>query len=240
MTLSWSMDKVGPLCRTVEDCAIVFNAIYGPDGLDQTLYDFPFNYDPRINLKRLRIGYLKKDFDREKDERKSNDDTTLEKLRALGAKLIPIELPDYPVANISFVLSTEGAAAFDDLTRSGRDDLLKQQESGAWPNTFRRKRFIPAVEYLQAQRIRQLLIQDTARVFDKVDLFVAPSFMGKSLLLSNLTGHPCVVLPNGFSRAGAPASICFIGNLFGEAQILAVAKTYQDATDFHRQHPKFE
>jgi Asp-tRNA(Asn)/Glu-tRNA(Gln) amidotransferase A subunit family amidase len=237
MALSWTMDKIGPICRTVEDCAIVFNAMYGPDGLDQTIFDLPFNYDPKINLKRLRIGYLKADFEKEKGDRKANDEATLQKMRDLGADLAPLELPDYPVSKISFLLSTEGAAAFDDLTRSGRDDLMKQQESGSWPNTFRERRFVPAVEYLQAQRIRYLLIQDTAKVFDKVDLFLAPSLTGRSLLLSNLTGHPCVVLPNGFSKAGTPTSICFIGKLFGEAQLLAVAKTYQDATDFHRRHP---
>jgi Asp-tRNA(Asn)/Glu-tRNA(Gln) amidotransferase A subunit family amidase len=240
MTLSWSMDKLGPLCRTVEDCAIVFNAIYGPDDRDQTLYDLPFNYNPKVNLKKLRIGCLRKDFDQEKGERKENDEATLEKLRALGADLIPIELPDYPVSSISFLLSTEGATAFEDLTRTGGDDQLKQQNSGAWPNSFRKKRFIPAVEFLQAQRIRYLLIQDTARLFDKVDLFVAPSFTGKCLVLSNLTGHPCVVLPNGFSKAGTPTSICFIGKLFGEADLLAVAKSYQDVTDFHRKHPRLD
>src|SRR5437868_14243131 len=161
-------------------------------------------------------------------------------MRALGANLIAIELPNLPVGNISFVLSTEGAAAFDELTRSGRDDLLKQQRSGSWPNTFRERRFVPAVEYLQAQRIRYLLIQDTAKVFEKVDLFLAPTAAGQSPLLSNLTGHPCVVVPNGFSKAGTPTSICFIGKLFGEAEILAVAKMYQDATDFHRRHPNLD
>ena len=237
MTLSWSMDKIGPICRTVEDCALVFNAIYGPDGVDQTLYDAAFNYDANVNLKKLRIGYLKGDFEKEKGERKENDEATLQKMRDLGADLIPIELPDYPVGNISFVLSTEGAAAFDDLTRSGQEDLLKQQASGSWPNTFRRRRFVPAVEYLEAQRIRFLLIQDTAKLFERVDLFLAPSQTGKSLLLSNLTGHPCVVLPNGFSKPGTPTSICFLGKLFGEGELLAVAKKYQDSTDFHRRHP---
>ena len=240
MALSWSMDKIGPICRTVEDCAIVFNAIYGPDGVDQTLYDLPFNYDPKIKLKKLRIGYLKGDFEKEKGERKDNDERALQKMRELGVELIPVELPNYRLGNISFVLSTEGAAAFDELTRSGRDDLLKQQDSGSWPNTFRERRFVPAVEYLQAQRIRYLLIQDTARMFDKVDLFLAPSVGGRSTLLSNLTGHPCVVVPNGFVKAGTPTSICFIGKLFGEAEILAVAKAYQDATDFHRKHPNLD
>ena len=237
MPLSWSMDKLGPICRTVEDCAIVFNAIYGPDGLDQSVYDLPFNYDPKIKLGKLRIGYLKGDFDEEKGERKEHDEATLQKLRALGANLIPVELPDYPLRDISFVLSTEAAAAFDELTRSNRDDLMKQQDADAWPNTFRQSRFVPAVEYLQAQRLRYLLIQDTAKLFDKVDLFLAPSLSGRSLLLSNLTGNPGVVVPNGFTKAGTPTSICFIGKLFGEAQLLAVAKQYQDATDFHRKHP---
>jgi len=237
MALSWSMDKLGPVCRTVEDCALVFNAIYGPDGVDQTLYDAPFNYDPRINLKKLRIGCLKADFEKERGERKEHDEATLDKMRELGADLIPTELPDYPVGSISFLLSTEGAAAFDELTRSGEDDWMKQQASGSWPNTFRKKRFIPAVEYLRAQRIRYLLIQDTAKVFDKLDVIVAPSQTGRSLLISNLTGNPSVVVPNGFSTNNTPTSICFIGKLFGEAQLLAVAKKYQDATDFHGKHP---
>src|SRR6266404_1820745 len=237
MALSWSMDKIGPICKTVEDCAIVFHTIYGPDGLDQTLYDAPFTYDPKVNLKKQRIGYLRGDFEKERGERKENDEATLQRMRELGADLIPIELPDYPINNISFLLSTEGAAAFDDLTRNGQDDLLKQQGSGSWPNTFRKRRFVPAVEYLQAQRIRYLLIQDTAKLFEKVDLFLAPSQTGKSLLLSNLTGHPCVVLPNGFSKSGTPTSICFLGKLFGEGELMAVAKKYQDATDFHRKHP---
>ena len=236
MALSWSMDKLGPICRTVGDCAMVFNAIYGPDGIDQTVCDVPFNYDPRLKLKKVRIGYVKRDFDQEKGERKQNDEATLQKMRALGADLIPVELPDYPLGDISFVLSTESAAAFDELTRSSRDDLMKQQGADAWPNTFRQRRFVPAVEYLQAQRLRYLLIQDTAKVFDKVDLFLAPSLSGRSLLLSNLTGHPGVVVPNGFTKAGTPTSICFIGKLFGEAELLAVAKRYQDATDFNRKH----
>jgi Asp-tRNA(Asn)/Glu-tRNA(Gln) amidotransferase A subunit family amidase len=117
---------------------------------------------------------------------------------------------------------------------------MKQQDAGAWPNTFRARRFVPAVEYLQAQRLRYLLIQDTAKVFARVDLFLAPSLSGRSLLLGNLTGHPCVVVPNGFSNAGTPTSICFIGRLFGEAELLAVAKRYQDATGFHRKHPKLD
>jgi Asp-tRNA(Asn)/Glu-tRNA(Gln) amidotransferase A subunit family amidase len=240
MALSWTMDKLGPICRTVEDCAIVFNAIYGPDGLDQTVYDAPFNYTPNLNLKKLRIGYLKSDFEKEKGDRKANDAASLDKMRSLCAELIPVELPAGPADAISLVLAVEGAAAFDDLTRNGRDDQMKRQERASWPNVFREARFVPAVEYLQAQRARYLLIQDMARVFERVDLLVAPSVSGKGLVIGNLTGNPSVVVPNGFTQRGKPTSICFIGKLFGEAEILAVAKQYQDATDFHKRHPKLE
>jgi Asp-tRNA(Asn)/Glu-tRNA(Gln) amidotransferase A subunit family amidase len=236
MALSWSMDKIGPICRTVEDCALVFHAIYGSDGIDQTLYDAPFNYDARLNVKRLRVGFLQTDFMNQRGERRTNDLAALQTIRDLGIELKPVELPKYPVNNISLVLSTEAAAAFDELTLSGRDDWLKQQAAGSWPNTFRRRRFVPAVEFLQAQRVRWLLIQDTAKVFEKLDVLVAPSQSGRSLLLGNLTGHPCVVVPNGFSTNNTPTSICFIGKLFGEAELLALAKKYQDATDFHRKH----
>lgn len=237
MALSWSMDKIGPICRTVEDCALVFNAIHGPDGMDQTLYDAPFNYDGRLDARKLRVGFLKEDFENQSGVRKTNDLAALRTLRNLGIELKPVELPQYPVNHISLVLSTEAAAAFDELTLSGQDDWLKQQGGGSWPNTFRRRRLVPAVEFLQAQRIRWLLVQDTARVFETVDVIVAPSQSGRSLLLGNLTGHPCVVVPNGFSTNNTPTSLCFIGKLFGEAELLAVAKKFQDATEFHRQHP---
>lgn len=238
MALSWTMDKLGPICRTAEDCALVLHAIQGPDGIDQTLYDAPFNYDAKGDVKKLRVGVLQSDFESQSGERRTNDLATLETLRVLGIRLTPVELPQYPLGNISFVLSTEAATAFDELTLSGQDDWLKQQSAGAWPNTFRRRRFVPAVEFLRAQRIRWLLIQDTAKVFERVDVIVAPSQSGSSLLLGNLTGHPTVVVPNGFSTNGTPRSICFLGRLFGEAEMLAVAKRYQDATDFHRKRPQ--
>jgi Asp-tRNA(Asn)/Glu-tRNA(Gln) amidotransferase A subunit family amidase len=240
MVLSWSMDKLGPICRRVEDCALVFNAIYGPDGKDQTLYDAPFRYDPKLNLKKLRIGYVKTDFDKEKGERKEHDQVALEMVRGLGVDLLPVELPDYPQDSISLVLSTEGAAAFESLTRDGHEDWLKQQTAGAWPNIFRTHRFVPAVEYLQAQRARYLLIQETARVFDKVDLFLAPSLSGKSLLLGNLTGLPCVVVPNGFSTNNTPTSICFVGKLFGDGELLSVARRYQEQARFYQRRPALE
>src|SRR3990172_1468918 len=239
MALSWSMDKLGPMCRAVEDCAIVLNAIVGPDGTDQTLYDVPFNYTSNIDLRKLRIGYVKSEFDSVRGN-KENSDAVLEALKRLGAKLIPIAVPDrVPVGDLSIILSAEASAAFDELTRSGRDDLMVRQIKNAWPNSFRSSRLIPAVEYLQANRARYLLIQDMQRLMEKVDVYVTPSF-GKSLLLTNLTGHPCVVLPNGFNKEGSPTSISFIGNLFREGVLLGVAKKYQDATDFHLKHPTLQ
>jgi Asp-tRNA(Asn)/Glu-tRNA(Gln) amidotransferase A subunit family amidase len=236
MALSWSMDKIGPICRTVEDCAVVFNAIYGPDGVDQTVVDLPFNYNPTVKLSQLRIGYLQSAFERDTTN-KANNEAVLAKLRELGAKLTPIELPDYPINDLSFILSAEAAAAFDELTRSGKDELLVRQIRNAWPNAFRASRFIPAVEYIQANRVRHLVIQAMAKLMENIDVYVAPSFGGNNLLLTNLTGHPCVVLPNGFDKRGSPTSISFMGRLYDEATTLAVAKAYQDATDFHRKHP---
>ena len=236
MALSWSMDKIGPICRTAEDCALVFDAIHGPDELDQTVYDLPFNYTPQADYKRLRIGYLKADFDSVKGER-TNNDAALAAIRSLGATLIPVNLPVYPIDDLGLILSAEAGAAFDDLTRSGRDDLLVRQIKNAWPNVFRLSRFIPAVEYIQANRIRSLLIRDMAKLMRDVDVIVAPTFSGNNLLLTNLTGHPCVVLPSGFSEKGTPTSIVFLGRLFDEATVLAVAKKFQDATGHHLKHP---
>ena len=236
MALSWSMDKIGPICRTTEDLAIVFNAIYGPDGKDQTLYDVPFNYQPKINLKGLKVGYLKSDFDKQYDFH-VNDSLTLVKLKKLGADLVPIELPKIPVNDLVIILSAESAAAFDDLTTSNKDDLLVRQIKNAWPNSFRSSRFIPAVEYINANRIRFMLIQEMKKLMNKIDLYVAPTNEGDSEILTNLSGHPCVVLPNGFSKDGTPTSITFIGRLFDEGRLIAFAKVFEDATDFHTKHP---
>ncbi len=237
MALSWSMDKIGPICRCVEDCALVFNAIFGPDGRDQTLYDVPFTYSPDIRLSDLRIGYLKNDFDSVK-ENKANNDSALSVLASLGAKLLPVTLPAFPTNDCSIILSAEAGAAFDELTRTGKDDLMVRQIKDAWPNVFRSSRFIPAVEYIQANRIRYLIIQRMQTLMTDIDLYVAPSFQGDNLLLTNLTGHPCVVLPNGFSKEGTPTSITFTGRLFDEGRLLAFSKKYEDATAYHLKHPK--
>ncbi|MDQ7818150.1 MAG: amidase [Melioribacteraceae bacterium] len=239
MALSWTMDKIGTLCRNTEDLAIVFNTINGADGVDQTLYEAPFNYSPKVDFKKLKIGYLKNDF-AGKYPFHDNDSITLKKMEELGAQLIPIELPDSAVNDISFILSAEAAAAFDELTRSNKDDLLVRQVKNAWPNVFRSSRFIPAVEYINANRVRFMLIQKMQKLMETVDLYISPSWVGSNLLLTNLTGHPCVVVPNGFSERGTPTSITFIGKLFDEGTIIAVAKAYQDATDHHKKHPKLD
>ncbi len=240
MALSWSMDKIGPICRSVEDCALVFNAIYGPDGKDSTVVDLPFNWDAARDIKDLKIGYIKSAFEQQRkdEESKANDQAALEALRHLGLELIPIELPDYPVDAIGFILSVEAAAAFDELTRSNRDDLLVRQIQNAWPNRFREARLIPAVEYVQANRLRTLVIKAMHELMSDIDVYVAPSWVGDNLLLTNLTGHPAVVVPNGFNKEHEPTSITFTGRLYGESEVLAVAEAYQDATGFHLKHPE--
>jgi Asp-tRNA(Asn)/Glu-tRNA(Gln) amidotransferase A subunit family amidase len=234
MSLSWTMDKLGPICRTAEDCALVFNVIQGPDGIDPTLYDLPFNYKAKVNLSKLRIGYLKSAFDRSPNN--TNDLAALEQLRSLGAKLIPLEVPKYPKEIDALLLEVEAAAAFDELTRSGQDAQLASQQAWAWPNSMRQARFVPAVEYLRAQQVRAQLIAQMAKCLQDIDVYVTPTMDDNDLGLTNLTGHPQVVVPDGF-RSGLPTSISFVGKLFGEAEVLAVAKAYQDATGFHLQHP---
>ncbi len=236
MALSWSMDKIGPMCRSVQDCALVFQAIHGPDGSDPSVVDRPFSWPRTVDLAQLRIGYLADAFAEEYPGRE-NDLRTLDALRALGARLIPIQLPQYPIAALQIILSVEAAAAFDELTRSNRDDLLVRQVKDAWPNVFRQARLIPAVEYVQANRIRTLVMQSMASLMADIDVYITPSFGNDNLLLTNLSGHPAAVVPNGFTQEGLPTSITFSGGLFQESVLLAVASVYQEATDFHLYRP---
>ena len=237
MALSWSMDKLGPMARTVEDCAIVFNAIQGKDPQDLSTIAAPFNYNEKQNsLKGWKIGYLKADF-QSKYPNRHNDSLTLVKMKELGATLIPIELPKLPFTSMNFILDAEAGAAFQELVLTHRSDLLKRQEKAAWPNTFRTAQFIPAVEYIQANRVRTLLVQNWYEKLKGLDLYLSPSY-SDNLLLTNLTGNPCVVLPNGFTTKGLPTSITFMGQLFGEGKTLEAARIYQNATGFHLKHPK--
>lgn len=232
MALSWTMDKLGPMCRSVEDCALVFDAIRGADGHDLTVRDAPFSWDATVAPSRLRIGYFSEAFER------PTDTATLDVLRSLGADLIPVEVPEFGYGAMRLILSAEAAAAFDELTRSGRDELLVRQDDNAWPNSFRTARFIPAVEYVNANRARTLAMQKWAELMSKVDVIVTPTSGTAQLTATNLTGHPAVILPNGFSEDdGTPVSVTFLGDLYGEDRLMAVAHAYQAATDFHLKHP---
>ncbi|MCH8126098.1 amidase [candidate division KSB1 bacterium] len=240
MALSWSMDKAGPICRSVEDTALVLHAIHGGDDKDASAVDFPFHWNAKRKVSDLKIGYLKSAFDDANENSKPFNDAVLDVIRKLGVKLIPIEWPDIPYGELGFILSAEAATAFDEITWNKEIDTMVRQGRRTWPNSFRSSRFIPAVEYIQANRLRTMVMQKMAEVMSQVDVVVTPSFGGGTLLLTNLTGHPAVVLPNGFRENGAPVSISFIGNLFKESDLLIAAKAYQDATDFHLQHPKME
>ncbi|HKK08424.1 MAG TPA: amidase [Gemmatimonadota bacterium] len=236
MALSWSMDKVGPLCRDASDCAIVFDAIRGTDPDDPSAVGGPFPYRAGTQLSGLRIGYPASAFGG--DYRgAAQDSAVLAVLRERGAKLIPIELPDLPAGALRIILDAEAAAAFDTLTRSNLDTLLVRQDAGAWPNQFRAARFIPAVEYIRANRVRRRLQAAMRKALEGVDAYVTPAFHGGNLLVTNLTGHPCVVVPDGFREDGDPTSITFCGTMYGEAAALEAAAAYQDATPWDEAHP---
>ncbi len=237
MALSWSMDKIGPICRSAEDCALVFDAIRGLDPSDLSLTEAAFNYQSEVDLSQLRVGYLKADFENYPYNR-AKDSVVLTVLESLGAELIPMELPaDLPTGAMTTILNVEAATAFDLLTRTNQDDLLVRQIQNAWPNVFRAARFVPAVEYLMANRARTLLQRQMHEFMSQVDVLIAPTFGGSQLVITNLTGHPCVVVPNGGTPGADVNSICMIGNLFDEATILAVAKAYQETTSWDEMHP---
>jgi Asp-tRNA(Asn)/Glu-tRNA(Gln) amidotransferase A subunit family amidase len=287
------MDKLGPICRSVEDCALVLHTIHGPDGKDRTVNaQATFNWDAGLDWRKLRVGYLKKDFEPEKEEaspqnkkkpatpeeqekrekdRKRREvsrnraaydrrysDAALEKLRAMGVNLVPVEMPKFPYDAVVAMLESEAAAAFDELTRTGRDKLLTQQGPDDWPNTFRAARFFPAVEYIQASRARRLAMDAVGKVFSEFDVIVTPTF-SQQLVITNLTGHPALILPNGLRGAdapppastedgaeenaggpGTPVSLTFLANLYGENKMLALARAYQEATGFHKLRPRFD
>jgi len=290
MALSWTMDKLGPICRSAEDCALVLDAIWGPDGQDTSVYPLmQYHWDPALDWRKLRIGYLKSEFDapkpfeatkqtqgespeakKKREERDAQrqirwqrnaydhkfDVTALEKLKQMGVDLIPVELPKLPYGAMTPLLTAEAAAAFDELTTSGRDKLLTEQGPYDWPNDFRVARFYPAVEYIQANRARTLAVQQVSALFEKVDVIVTPT-NGEQLVATNLTGHPALIVPNGLrgddapkppkvdngfedniGGPGTPVSITFLAGLYEDAKLAAFGKAYQEATGFEKLHPK--
>lgn len=268
MTLSWTQDRIGPLCRTAEDCALVFHAIAKTDDDDLSVIDLPFNWDPELDVRTLKVGYFRPGFEeanREGDWRK-NDQQTLEALRSLGVELEPFDLSGVTsmlVGGSGGILGAESAAAFDKFLRSGRTSELTNKQRA---NGFRTNRLIPAVEYLQAQRARALLMRQFAAVAGRFDVYIAPfmavrgggaatpaaastpattppapqppSAIRDHFQVANVCGYPAVSVPNGFTSDGKPTSITFLGRLYNEAQILALAKAYQDRAGFHNTHPK--
>jgi Asp-tRNA(Asn)/Glu-tRNA(Gln) amidotransferase A subunit family amidase len=291
MALSWTMDKLGPMARSAEDCALVLEAIYGPDGKDTSMVQASFQWSSNLDWKSLRIGYLKSEFDELKplkfdeatatetaEEKKKREDhnhgrkvrrerhdydrrydlATLDKLRAMGLKLIPVELPKLPYGAMTPLLTAEAAAAFDDLTMSGRDKLLTEQGPEDWPNDLRTARFYPAVEYIQANRARTLAVQQVSALFEQVDIIVAPT-NGDQLVATNLTGHPALIVPNGLRGEDAPSppkiddgynddiggpntpvSITFLAGHYQDANLAAFGRAYQQATEFHKLHPRLD
>lgn len=238
MGLSWTMDKIGPICRSSEDCALVFDAIRGPDGRDRTVLDAPFEWDARAPLAGMRIGWFKAAFETGEAEAKSVRDAALEKLRAAGAKLEPIELPALNATRLRIILMAEAAAAFDDLTRDRGVEKLKGQAASDWPNSFRAARLIPAVEYIRAQRARTLLMRQMEEFMAKWDVLVGHPGDG-TLTPTNLTGHPQVVAPCGFVK-GMPVTLLFTSGLCKEGPALRLAHALQQQTDWHRKQPKLE
>jgi Asp-tRNA(Asn)/Glu-tRNA(Gln) amidotransferase A subunit family amidase len=249
MTLAWSLDKAGPICRSVEDCALVLDALQGPDGKDLTVTDVPFNWDAAIDVTKLRVGYLKAAFDepRPDKEEADNDAAAMDKLRAMGINLKPIEFPAFPIEDMMRVVEAEAAAAFDAFTRNKQDDLMVRQDKDSDANWYRNNRFVPAVEYIQAMRVRTLMMQAMARTMSDIDVYLAPitshhppkpnSVLDLNTTLTNLTGQPTVVVRNGFTAKGMPTSITFTGKVYGEAKMLALARAYQTATKWHSRHP---
>ena len=293
MALSWTMDKLGPICRAAEDTALVLHAIYGPDGQDRTVRNAIFNWDATVDWRKLRVGYFKDEFElkppsepappteqtsispeeqkkREESRRQRQmaqerrkydqrfNDATLAKLKEMRVNLIPVDLPKFPYGAMTPLLTAEAAAAFDDLTRSGRDKLLTEQSPDDWPNLFRIARLTPAVEYIQANRARTMAMELWKKLFADLDVIVSPT-ASEQLVATNLTGNPAVIMPNGFrgpdapkpprkdngdddgiGGPGTPVSLTFLGPLYGEAKLLAFAKAYQEATGFHLKHPDLD
>jgi len=254
MALSWTQDRLGPICRYVEDCAVVMSVIAKPDGKDLSVSEIPFNWNAARDFKSLRVGYLEQAFaDSDRNaEWIENDKQTLAQLRSMGVQLVPLQVPEFPIEVLS--ISVEAAVFFDDLLRSGQHKLLTAATKA---DRFRVSRFVPAVEYLQSQRMRSMMMQKLAEATATVDVYLAPStngnprapegappanapppnFTQRHSQMANLACYPGVALPNGFTAAGTPTSINFMGRPFGEGELMVLAKAYQDATGFNLKKP---
>jgi len=244
MALSWTMDKLGPIARSALDCALVYDALRGADPKDPASVDAPFPFDADRPPSGLRVGYLKAAFEEDYDN-KAADQKTLDVLRGLGVDLEPVEWGvDVPVDALLNTLDVEAAAAFDQLTRSGGIDEMVRQGTDTWPNVFRTARHVPAVEHVQMNRLRVDLMEQAHATMQELDVLVSPSFGGGTLGITNLTGHPCVCLPNalrpveeGPDVRRQPGSISFIAPLYRDDRALTLAHAVQQETDIHTRRP---
>ena len=239
MVLCWSLDKAGPICRSAEDDAIVYYYMKGTDGRDPGSVNHAFNYQQTKEISKLRVAYAENYFKRLPKD--ALEWKVLDVYKAMGVDVQPVSFPDsavYPANLISVILSAESAAAFDELTRTNRDDLIERQDKDFWPNSFRSARLIPAVEYINANRYRSVLCEKVQEFMKDYDVVITPTFAGSQLSITNLTGNPVVCMPMGFNQRGLPVSITLIGNLYDEASILEAAKAYQDKTGHHKKHPE--
>ncbi|MBK5295713.1 MAG: amidase, partial [Vicinamibacteria bacterium] len=244
MALSWSLDKVGPMCRSVEDCAVVLNAIQGPDDRDLAVQDIPFNWDPSLDLRTLRVGYLKAAFTKTNQTASTdaNDAAALGQLRALGISLVEVDLPEHTAVDPLLVLYGEANAALADPVRAQPSALVRQDRVARQDSLA----FLTAADYLEVNRLRTVLMRKMAALMSTLDAYVVPFDYADytpnpvatlNTAVTNLTGQPCVLVPHGFNEKGNPTNLTFIGRVFGDASVLAVAKRYQDATEWHLRHP---
>jgi Asp-tRNA(Asn)/Glu-tRNA(Gln) amidotransferase A subunit family amidase len=244
MALSWSLDKIGPMCRSVEDCALVLNAIQGPDDRDLAVQDVPFNWDASLDVRKLRIGYLKAAFTKTNQTARTdaNDAAALEQLRALGISLVEVSLPEHTTVDPLLVLYGEANAALADPVRVQPATLVRQDRVRRQNSVL----FLTAADYLEVNRLRMLLMRQMARLMSELDAYVVPFDYADytpnpvatlNTTITNLTGQPCVLVPHGFNEKGNPTNLTIVGRVFGDAAILAVAKAYQDATEWHLRHP---
>ncbi|HEX2609145.1 MAG TPA: amidase [Flavisolibacter sp.] len=239
MVLCWSLDKAGPICRSAEDDAIVYYYLKGTDGKDAGAVEHAFNYDQKKDVKKLRFAYAENYFSRLPKE--APEWKVLETYRSMGIEVVPVTFPDsaiYTSNLVTIILNAESAAAFDELTRTNRDDLVERQDKDFWPNSFRSARLIPAVEYINANRYRSQLCEKVQAFMKSYDVVIVPTFAGNQLSITNLSGNPVICMPMGFNQRGLPQSISLIGNLYDEASILEAAKAYQDKTNHHQKHPE--
>ena len=238
MSLSWSMDKIGPMGRTAQDCAIIYDAIRGLDQQDPMSTEAPFTYVNGMDFKSLKVGYFKNLFDEDTTDTGDNNRIMLEAIRKMGIELIEAEMPkSLSRKAYDVILRAEAGAFFDELVLTGGDKFMVQQESFSRANSLRQSRFIPAVEYIQANRHRRLLIEDFHQVISQYDVILTPTFGGSQLGVTNLTGHPVLAIPSGFDETNHPTSISILGNLFDEEKILLLGDAIQQQTDHHLKHP---